>query len=857
MRRGYHNLTAYFNALYNARDAFQTAEKHLIDDPNDNYSSMLNIFYYSNDNAATKINSEMGRVLEKTSKAIKKHSITVKPAKRKKGKDKFNKLPEYNKYVDDAYLLKGIAELYKHEYFAALETFTFLIKEYSMMEVKYDGQLWLARAHIEMNKFNNASTLLDQMEGDNTFPERLKRDLYLTQTEFYKKQYQYQKAVEYLEKAIPLTKNKTYKYRYHFILAQLYQELNENDKANENYAIVMRKNPIYQMVFNARINMAQLYNSSQGSAKELKAELLKMMKDDKNKEYLDQIYFALGAIERGENNIPMAINHFKKSAAVSKQNNFQKTESYLAVADIYFARPSYEKAQVYYDSAVMVIDKKHRNYNEVYNKTKNLTELVKHIKTINHQDSLQRIAALSEAQRNELVNGIIKKLIEDEKLKKEQEQMERLAALNTTQNTRGASTGGGWYFYNPTAISLGENSFKQKWGTRKLEDHWRRSNKTDIAEESLADQPETADSTRITDNKKREFYLQDLPLTDSAIQASDSLIMLAYYKLGEVYRYKLVDLPRSTSTYEELIKRFPGFDKKLSVYYNLYKIYEQLMKNTEATQYRNIIINQYPKSIYAQLMTNPEYVKRLQEKELQAQFFYQTTWRLFRKGEYQQVINNFQRADTAFRNNDLYPKFALLNTISKGKQADSASFVAYLNQYIKDFPEAEEKAFANDLLSYMTSDKEEPKGVQKVEEQSIAEQGVAEEIAIDFDTQDNVPHFYMAIIDTRKASANKIKFNLGNFNIDYYSMLTFTVKSMVYTADYQIVVVEPFTAWYNAMNYFESIDYINEVYEEIADENYVDFVISEENFKKLFETKATAQYLKFFNENYVKRRTEE
>lgn len=855
LRRGYHNLTAYFNALYNARDAFHTAEKHLAEDPGDNYSAMLNIFYYSNPGAATKVSNEMGRVLEKVSKVIKKHSITVKPEKRKKGKEEFNKLPEFNKYVDDAYLLKGIAELYKHDYYAAIETFMFLIKEYSMMDVKYDGQLWLTRTYLEMDKINNAATLIDQMDGDNTFPERLKKELYLTQAEFHKKQYQYEKSVEFLVKAIPLIKSKPLKYRYHFVLAQMYQSLGENDLANENYAIVMRKNPIYQMVFNARISTAQLYRSTQGSAIELKEELAKMLDDEKNKEFQDQIYFALGSIERGEGNIPKAIEYFRKSAAVSVQNNYQKTESYLAVADIYFARPQYEDAQVYYDSAIAFIDKKRRNYDEIYNKTKNLTELVKHIKTIKHQDSLQSVAALSDGARNALIDGIIKELIEEEKRKREQEQMERLAALNSTQNRNQISAGGGWYFYNPTAVSLGENTFKQKWGARKLEDHWRRSNKMEGSMDNIANQEQTEDSTRVTDNKKRDFYLQDLPITDSALAVSDSLIMYAYYQLGEVYRYKILNLPNAATTYEDLIKRFPDFEKKLSVYYNLYKIYDELMKNSDAMNYRNIIIEKYPKSIYAQLMTNPEYIKKLQEKDQQAKFFYQTTWRLFRNGEYQQVIQNYQRADTAFSDNELYPKFALLNTISKGRLADSATFVAYLNDYVKNFAEAEEAAFANDLLRYLSSDQEEPQGVVKKEE-TIAEQGAADEVQVDFELNDNSPHFYVSIVDTRKASANKVKFNIGNFNIDYYSILTFEVKSVVYSADYQMVTVEPFTAWYNAMNYYESVDYINEVFEEIADDNYVDFVISAENFKKLFETKATAQYLKFFEENYLKRRAE-
>jgi tetratricopeptide (TPR) repeat protein len=853
--RGYHNLTAYYNALYNAKDAFKSGQKHLMDKPGDNYAQMLNIFYYSNDKAAQLVSGDMNRLKEKASKVIKRHSITVKPKKRSKNKPEFNDLPEYCKHVDNAFLIKGKAELYSAEYYPALETFNYIIQEYSMMETKYDGQLWLARTYLEMNKFDKAKEFLDLMEGDNKFPKRLNRDYLLTFADYHKKQYEFEQAAEYLKKAIPLTKNKAHKYRYHFILAQIYQELEMNDEANENYAIVMKKNPIYEMVFNARINMAMLYRSTQGSPEELQRELMKMLKDDKNKEFQDQIYFALGSIEENKGNISKAIELYSKSAAVSVQNDYQKTESYLAVARIYFDRPDYENAQIYYDSAVTFIDNKRRDFAEIYKKSTNLNELVKHIKTINHQDSLQRIAAMPDAKRIALIDEIIKELIEEEKRIQEEEQMKRLALQNQRSNNQNRDNGGGWYFYNPTTVSMGESAFKQKWGNRKLEDHWRRSDKAEIMTNDPGGGDTPVDSTRITDNKKREFYLQDLPISDSALHISDSLIQNAYYELANVYRIKMENLEESADTYKELMKRFPDFDKKLHVYYNLHKIYEDLNDQINSKKYRDLVISLYPNSLYAQLMTNPEYIKKLQRQEQQAKFFYATTYRLFKSGKYQQVINNFHRADTAYADHELHSKFALLNTISRGRLSDSATFVAYLKEYIEAYPQAEETAYATDLLRYMSSEQELPQGVEAKKEENIAE-NAKEEIQVDYYWEEKVPHYYISVVDTRKTSANQVKFNISNFNIDYYSILTFNVKDFVFSANYQMISVDPFTAWYNAMNYYESIEYIKEVYEGIPKQDYVHFVISEKNYKILFETKAISQYLKFFENNYLKRRTD-
>lgn len=854
IRRAYHNLTAYYNALYNAKDAFRSGQNRLMDESNDNYARMLNIFMFFNEKTASTVNSDMTRVQEKASKVIKKHSITARPEKRRKRRSDFNDLPEYCKFVDDAYLLKGKAELYKDDYFKAIETFRFIIKEYSMMSIKYDGQLWLARTYLEMKKMEKSGELIDLMKGSDKFPGRLDQELFLTIATYHKKQFEYQKAAEYLEKAIPITKNKTLKYRYHFILAQLYQKLKNNDKANENYQIVVSKSPNYDMLFNARINMAQLYRTTQGSAKELQNQLLSMLEDDKNKEYRDQIYYALGAIEENKNNIPKAIEYYRKSAAVSVQNNFQKTESYLAVADIYYNQPDYENAQIYYDSAVDFIDKKRRNYDEIYNKSKNLNELVKHIKTIERQDSLQMVAQMSEDKRLALIDQIIKDLIEEEKRQKEEERMKRLAMQNSRQNNQSRRGGGaGWYFYSPTAISTGESAFRQKWGERELEDHWRRSDKTEITNNAMAGDQSESDTAQVTDDKKRAYYLQFLPLTDSAIHVSDSLIQNAYFNLANVYRVKLENLAKSQKTYHELLNRFPDFDDKLTVYYNLYKTYKQTNETTKANKYKNLIVQNYPNSLYAQLLTNPEYIKKLQKEQQQAKFYYKTTWRLFKKGKYQEVINNFKRADTAYQHHDLHSKFALLNTIAKGKQADSTKFVSYLNQYIKNFPNADETGYAKDLVRYMTTDQEDPQGVQKEKEEGLAG-AKKEKVDVDFIMEEDVPHYYVSIVDTRKASANKIKFNLSNFNIDYYSILNFNVDSYVYSANYQIITVKPFTAWYNAMNYFESVQYVNEVYEGISKKNYLHFVITADNYKKMLETKTAKQYLNFFKENYIEKR---
>ena len=855
IRRVYHNITAYYNALYNANDAMKSAMDKMIKNENPNYSKILNIFPYANPKMASKVSGEMQRVLVKSSKVIKKHSITVKPKKRKKNKPReFYELPEYCKYVDDAYMLLGKASFFKRDIYAGIETFQYIIKQYSMMPVKYQGELWMAKSYIELKKYKKAKEFLDLIEGDNTFPKEYNKELFLTIADYYLRQYKFPKTIEYLKKAILLTKKKTEKYRYTYILAQISQEQGDKNQAYKNYSIVMRKNPDYQMVFNAQINMAQLYNSSQGSSVELEKDLLNMLKDFKNKDYLDQIYYALASIQKSKQNIPKALEYYKKSAQLSTKNKYQKGISYLAIADIFFAKPKYEKAQLYYDSTIMSLPKDYRNYKKINNKSKNLNELVKYIKIITRQDSLQKVAAMSPNARIALIDNIIKQLIEKEKAQKQKEQMERMASLNQQETNVPFNQGGKWYFYNATTVSMGEATFKQKWGERKLEDHWRRSNKEIVSNED--DNKDTqVDSTRITDNKKREFYLQDVPLTDSAIKISDSIIIKAFFSLANIYQTKLDNLKKAAETIVRLNKKYPKHDKIVRAYYNLYKIYNTLNDEQQSSYYYNLIINKYPNSVFAKIMTNPEYVKQLLQKNRQSEFLYKTTYRLFINNKYKQVISNCEKAESEYPNSELTPKFNLIKTFAEGKLADSITYVKLLKKYIKNYPKADEINYAKDVLSYYLTGHEAPKGVVKKKEKTLKDSTITE-IKANYTMNEKENHLYVTIVDTRRTSANKIKFNLSNFNIDYYSILSFKVSDYIYSANYQLISVEPFSAWFNAMNYFESINYVDEVFASIPKKNYIQFVISKSNLQKLLKTKALNQYLVFFNKNYIKKREE-
>ena len=460
-----------------------------------------------------------------------------------------------------------------------------------------------------------------------------------------------------------------------------------------------------------------------------------MIRDDKNIDYLDQLYFALGKIAENEGKIEDAKTLYLKSAHSSINNNNQKGQSYLSLGKLYYAEPDYINAQMYFDSAISLVSKDIPDFTTYFRLSQNLNQLVSYLNVITTQDSLQRMARMSESERNSYIDRAIAELTKKEREERAREQMDRVAASQMQQQSRFVDqttpSSGAWYFYNPNTLSSGSMLFQSKWGNRVLEDNWRRSDKASTGVNLFSDESIVASTTaesRETDNTKREYYLQDVPLTDSAMAVSDSIIHEAMFMVAGIYKDKIEDLQKAQEAYLNLLNRFPETEHELESWYHLYRIYNTLGDNSKSNIYKQKVINKYPLSKYAQSMTNPDFFKQEASKEQESRFLYSTTYKQFEKNQYDKVITNADFADSLFPGNPYQTKFALLRAISIGKTTDSANFVAVIDNYIKSYPDAPEMALARDIKNYLTVPQKEPEGVVKTEEEGLlAEDGKHDE----------------------------------------------------------------------------------------------------------------------------------
>ncbi len=855
--RTYHNITARYNILFNGNVSFQKGLKKIDDSFKDEYAEILPVFTYCDKELAKTVSPDMDRTIKKGTKLIALHSITVKPKLKdntalSQKKRIFYNRKEFNKWVDDNYLLMGKAYFHEHNFKLAEETFRFINNEFKDESITYDANIWLARIYNETGEYKNSEEILTALENDENLPKRLKVDFYTTYADYYLKQNNLSSAIAYLEKAKNQVHKKKPKTRYTFILAQLYEKTGLTKKASGLYSKVIKMNPPYEMTFNARINRALAYEKGYGSVREIEGQLHRMLKDDKNAEYKDQIYYALGNIAYKEGNVSKAIKQYKKSVQHNVNNVTQKSRSYLTLADLYYEMPEYVYAQAYYDSAVALLKTDYPGYDIIYSKSKSLTMLVKEINTVNLEDSVQRLAKLP---KNELLD-YIDKLIEDVR-KKEQEEIIRKQeealdkqfgynmGLNRKTGQQGFSEGVKWYFYNETARSLGYKEFKLKWGNRKLEDNWRRTNKNVVSfgesvstEETNFVTDEESKNHKVLSNKSRDFYLKNIPLTDSMLVISDKRIENALYNTGMIYRNELKDYERSIESFKELNKRYPDTEYLLSSYYYLYDTYVKINNKAMVETYKDKIISQFPNSTYAKLLANPDYLKELEAEQNQIHDYYIETYNKYLRKQYNDVIQQTEYALKTYPDNRLTPQFDYLRALSIGRTRDIKTFKETLYHIVSSYPMTEIAENAKNIIAFL--DKEHP-DLKEEEEKEMA-------ISL-YKYEENTEHLF-AFVLTDKTYLNQLLFNIINFNLDNFDELNLRAESSQINDSENIITVRSFKNKAESLDYYNKASSDKSILKDVDERKVQKMVISAANLNVLKTDKSVDRYLKFFYEYY-------
>ncbi|WP_316796080.1 gliding motility protein [Pedobacter agri] len=891
--RKFQNLTARYNYIYNSNVLLTEYNEGLLQTYPDNYEKILPVY----------LDPEPQRNLILTPGAPNKQLDDVIT----KGQTIIND-KSFSNYIDDAYMLLGRANYLKGNYFIASEYFDYVAKAYNNdLKTFIMAMNWKARSQMELNNMVVADKILDTMlrAADN-----LKKDIAeplatTAQMRIYQKRNK--EAIMLLENAVRLGDDKQLRIRWRYILAQLQEQDNDLQNAFINYTKVENSNAPFEMYFHANLQRIKVRALISGYKVDEDKALLALLKDDKNFDYTDQIYYQVGELFSKDSKFAKAEENYLKSVQKSTKNQTQKALSYLRIADLNFKEfNNYIKAKLYYDSTVLIMPKNFADYDNIVKKASNLQYLTDRYTIISKEDTAQMIAKLPLTEREAKVKAYLTPKVEVANVKISNNQsLDNPDFPNQTLNAPQAGSGNTFYFNNNAAISNGFADFKKRWGNRQLEDNWRQSQRSSAQENAqvmsggnvantITPANGTNNQTSTDQTSIEKQYLDALPLTPELLLASDQKIIDAYFEIASFYQQELNDKNEANKIYAELLRRYPNNNHLDAIYYSLYLNNKGVDEN-KSNEFRQLVLTKYPESNYAKTILDPSFSAKQSAMENIANNNYNVAFEAYAKKDYPSVIKQANDNVSAFPGNDLAPQYAYLKAIAVGRTAKLDPLLAEFNSITALYPndlivtplvrdhlkyiDANLAEFKQRPVALIDFDSNEPRFVSQAKPIAVRAKPLNTDInaaaevkpveivtkpaektdevkpidvvkpASIFSSATSNEYYYVIDVADATLTLSSSRFGIGQFNRGNYPDNDLAHK-LVELDNNQLIYVTSFIDLEDAKIYESSIAGQLKNIMKVPANLYRGFIISKENFEKLNSRDRINEYLEFLKDNY-------
>jgi len=861
INRKWHTLTGHYNIYFNAEqkllDAKQQIEKSHVDD----FNKILDVLQVGSEQSAKTAGNLLDEANKKFAGTIQLHTIGT--------------------YTDDAYLGIAKCQYYKRDYYSAIESFQFVNNKYKDKGFKFISLSWIAKCYVGLDKLNEAESVIGILGSEAQIPKQDIVEVYSTIADINVRLSKYSSAIQNLKKALTGRVNKDQKIRFNYILGQLFLQAGQKPEALFHFNKVISFIPPYDFAFNANINIAGIYDlNNKRSVNNVRRNLKRMLRDEKNLDYLDQIYFELAKLEQAQKNIPPAINYFQLSAAKSTKNRIQKSKAYHELAKMFFTEKDYKMAQAYYDSTVMSLEKSDKDYPSI-NRTKIvLTDLINNLNVFETEDSLQSLAKLSRDAINRKIDSWMEEVRKNEEIKqraaKKNAKIAASMANNQSQlaqtdvkNFNPGASSTAWYFYNPQLVATGAADFfnVRKWGQRKNEDFWRIAakeksggeddqNQTDVISKKDSSKTDTKDSlgldaktkekelkenskaTEIAGGGGRNDWIKNVPFTDDQKKKSNEKMIEALKNLGKIYYDKLENQKESLKYFDELQKRFPESKYEPDALYYMHKSKFDLKNLNEADKYKNTLISKYPENPYALLLQNKAIATPESDSNKEVEKLYERMYNSYQEGNFALAKQLKSEADKNFPGNKLKPKYELLYSMVIGKTESVQAFKNSLTDIVKEYPKTDVAERAQIILNYLN--KEERKSEIIAQDTSLKQS--------EFDLETETAFYYVFALKNDKADFTDFVAKLSNYNDKYASTDKLRVNAMMSKEGYQLLLAREFPNFNKALDYYKGIEAVGVIKGQLkVNEPYVHYVISVSNFKNVLKDSKIEKFKQFFD----------
>ena len=679
----------------------------------------------------------------------------------------------------------------------------------------------MARCYVLEKWYYDADDALKRMRRD-TMNTRTKHEADATQAALLLGQERYAEAIPYLQRAARSAKGDFKQARLYYLLGQIYHQQNQPKEAYKALQKCLKKSPPFELAFNARILQTETMAGQRGMGNKMIGKLKRMARSDNNKNYLDQVYYAIGNIHMAQTDTAAAISAYEKGRELSTRNGLEKGVLLLRLGEVYWAQHRFDKAQSCYTEAVGMLDKERPDYEDVVRRSAVLDKLVPFTSAVQLQDSLQTLARMSEKDRNAAIDRVIvalkKKEAEELKARKDSAAQARMDKngqegnhsgfnkANVSQNAQGNKA---WYFYNPMLVMQGKQQFAQIWGKRKNEDDWRRSNRTVVqmddhegfdyeADDSLQAVRDSlnaiADSTDVAaegtdslqnDPHQREYYLKQIPFTEEARVASDAIITDGLYNAGVIEKDDLEDFALAANTLERVVTQYPKCDQLADAYYQLFLLYSRWGRKDKAEEMRNKMATYFAEDERTRLINDPEFEYKARFGREIEDSLYTATYQAYRKRDAQTVEANFAKSTNEYPDGLNRPKFMLVHALSRLNTATTKELIEELRELLQKYPESDVSAMAGMIVKGLESGREIGTGTFDLSSLWDRRTADADEAADEaakkkqFSAERNAPYLFVLAYATDSIDTNKLLYEMAHFNFTTFVVRGFdmTVQS--------------------------------------------------------------------------------
>lgn len=884
--RWWHSFNARYNTYYNGSLAYIDASLEKENGNKDNFTEMLPLYTVGNKASRELGKGNFDRAIEKCQKAIKLHSIKKRPewnkSRKKNAKDiEWLNRREYNPFLWKAWLLMGRSQFMKGSFDEAASTFAYMSRLYATQPAIYGkARAWLARCYVEQDWLYDAEDVITKIKRD-SLNWRAQKDWDYTYADYYIRTGRYQEAIPYLRKVIKHEGRHKQRAREWYLMGQLQTAVGNRQAAYKAYRSVIRQQPPYELEFNARIAMTEVMAT--GKWKQMVGRLKRMARNDNNKEYLDQVYYAIGNIYMNQKDTVQAIAAYEKGNAKSTRNGIEKGVLLLTLGDIYWAKEDFSNARRCYGEAIGLLDKDRKDYKQLSDRSKILDELVPHTDAVHLQDSLQALAKMSEKDRNAAIDRVIEALKKKEKEERDAQaeaEAQRVQAqnggsanadqrnniTNNTQQKKDAI----WYFYNPMAVSQGKATFQKLWGKRENVDDWQRVNKTVVAQtqgveemtdemrDSLANVAQMEDSlanvadSAQNDPHKREYYLAQIPFTEEQVEASNLLIMDGLYNAGVIFKDKLDNLVLSEKELRRLADDYPTYEHMDNAYYHLFLLYSRMHQPQTAASYLEKLKSGFPDSEWTTLLSDPHFVENSRYGVHLEDSLYAATYDAFKADKFMEVKNNVQISATRFPLGANRDKFIFFDGMAKLNSGDAKGCVDDMKTVVDKYPKSEVSTLAGMIVNGVNAGRKLHGGkfdISDVWERRAEVMSDSDSIKTrKFTAERNVDFSFIIAYQTDSINENQLLFELAKYNFSNFLVRNFEIAREE-VEGLERMVISGFKSYDEALQYARQLYSNNNILRLTRKARAI--IISDSNKELLGTQYSYNDYDKFYEKHFV------